>query len=232
MEIWQAAAPHLDLLAPDVYVPEFKEVCASYTRAGNPLFIPETYKNDNAAAAVFYAFGEHAALGFSPFALDRRAPGEALGEAYAALAEIMPLLTAAQAEGRVRGFYQEGETDEGQVTLGGLRVYARTTFPRGRVPRAGGAVLLWLGGEEFMAVGRNYEFRFGTPDSTRPNLEMLLVEEGSVRDGHWQAHRRLNGDETAHGQMLPLIPDLWDSDVVRMCRVRGTVNRGLGAVDF
>jgi beta-galactosidase GanA len=232
LDIWQAAAPHLDLLAPDLYALEFKEVCASYTRAGNPLFIPETYRDDNAAAAVFYALGEHAALGFAPFAVDNRREGDPLGESYAALAEVMSLLTAAQAEGRVRGFYQEGEADETQVTLAGLRIYARTTFPRERVPRPGGALLISLGGDEFLAVGYNYEFRFGTLDSTKPNLEMLQVDEGCVRGGEWVHHRRLNGDESAHGQMLPLIPCFWDPGASAVYFAKGKVNRGIGAVDF
>ena len=232
MDIWQAAAPHLDLLAPDLYAPEFKEVCASYTRAGNPLFIPETYKDDNAAAAVFYACGQHAALGFAPFAIDQRSEDDVLGQSYAALAEVMPLLTAAQAQGRVRGFYQEGEEDDAQVTLGELRVYVRCTRPRSLIPRAGGAVLIDLGGDEFLAVGYNYEFRFGTLDSTKPNLEMLYVDEGCVQGGEWRHHRRLNGDETAHGQMIPLIPHLWDASVAGIRCVKGQVNRAAGAVDF
>ena len=40
-DIWRAAAPRLDLLAPDIYIADFMGVCTSYTRSGNPLFIPE-----------------------------------------------------------------------------------------------------------------------------------------------------------------------------------------------
>ncbi|HEY5773274.1 MAG TPA: beta-galactosidase, partial [Chitinophagaceae bacterium] len=41
MDIWKAAAPAIDLLAPDFYNPDFKHWCDLYTRAGDPLFIPE-----------------------------------------------------------------------------------------------------------------------------------------------------------------------------------------------
>ena len=40
MDIWRAAAPRVDLLAPDIYVKDFKGVCAEYARAGNPSSSP------------------------------------------------------------------------------------------------------------------------------------------------------------------------------------------------
>ncbi len=45
LDIWRAAAPHLDLFAPDIYVADFQGVCDLYTRSGNPLFIPEARPN-------------------------------------------------------------------------------------------------------------------------------------------------------------------------------------------
>ena len=50
-DVWCAAAPHLAVLAPDIYVGEFKEVCAAYARGGHPLFVPEASRDDEAAAA-------------------------------------------------------------------------------------------------------------------------------------------------------------------------------------
>ncbi len=40
MDIWRAAAPHLDLIAPDIYLSDFKAICRSYTRSGNPCSGP------------------------------------------------------------------------------------------------------------------------------------------------------------------------------------------------
>jgi hypothetical protein len=37
----ESRAPAIDLLAPDFYNPDFKHWCDLYTRAGDPLFIPE-----------------------------------------------------------------------------------------------------------------------------------------------------------------------------------------------
>src|SRR5207247_9228929 len=41
MDIYRAAAPSIDLLAPAIYVPDFTGTCALYARSANPLFIPE-----------------------------------------------------------------------------------------------------------------------------------------------------------------------------------------------
>lgn len=70
LDVWRAAAPQTDRLAPDIYLPDFKGVCASYARSGNPLFIPEAARGPQSAANVFYAIGQHDALGFAPFGID------------------------------------------------------------------------------------------------------------------------------------------------------------------
>jgi beta-galactosidase GanA len=70
LDIWRAAAPSIDFLAPDIYMDEFTWVCEEYTRNGNPLFIPETRGGEVGAARAFYAFGEHDAGCFAPFGID------------------------------------------------------------------------------------------------------------------------------------------------------------------
>ena len=42
--------------------------CRRYHRDGNPLYMPETRGGAAGAANVFYALGEEAGFGFSPFA--------------------------------------------------------------------------------------------------------------------------------------------------------------------
>jgi hypothetical protein len=61
------------MYSPDIYQPNFAGWCDRYHRPGNPLFIPEARGGAAAAANVFYAVVEHAALGFSPFAIDSQA---------------------------------------------------------------------------------------------------------------------------------------------------------------
>ena len=35
MDMWRAAAPSIDMIVPDIYMPEFKWVCEQYDRLGN-----------------------------------------------------------------------------------------------------------------------------------------------------------------------------------------------------
>ncbi|GAB4520930.1 MAG: hypothetical protein Kow00133_07650 [Amphiplicatus sp.] len=72
LNIWKAAAPALDLLAPDIYIREYRPYMAAldhYARADNPLFVAET-GNDAEYARFFFAVLGRGAVGFSPFGID------------------------------------------------------------------------------------------------------------------------------------------------------------------
>jgi beta-galactosidase GanA len=72
LDIYRAAAPAIDILAPDIYIRESAKanrVMELYTRPDNPLFVAEA-GNDRAYARYFFAsLGKHA-LGFVPFGID------------------------------------------------------------------------------------------------------------------------------------------------------------------
>ncbi|HEY1255261.1 MAG TPA: beta-galactosidase, partial [Terracidiphilus sp.] len=70
-DIWRAGAPSIDILAPDLYVPQFDDLCARFTRGGNPLFIPET---STSSANALMAFGKYNSIAFSPFGIDGNRP--------------------------------------------------------------------------------------------------------------------------------------------------------------
>ncbi|MGH9567705.1 MAG: DUF5597 domain-containing protein, partial [Candidatus Angelobacter sp.] len=72
--LWRALAPALDIIAPDIYIPDSKtylDMIHAYNRPDNPLMIPETGRNDEFAKFLFYALG-NGALGFAPFGIDPR----------------------------------------------------------------------------------------------------------------------------------------------------------------
>lgn len=199
MEIWRAAAPHLDFYAPDIYVPVFKDTCADYARDGNPLFIPEAWNDERAASAVLYAIGRHDAIGFAPFAIDDVPPDNPLAETYHTLAGMMPLLTACQGQGRMAGFYQETDTDTDTVLLGGYQVRLGTMKAlQPGTPPAGGLVIALDEPDEFIILGRNLSVEFMTPGAEIADTELLWMDQGRYIDGQWQPERRLNGDESAH----------------------------------
>jgi len=70
LDVWRAGAPQIDFLSPDIYFPNFTEWCRKYHRSGNPLFIPEAKRGEESAANVFYAIGQHDAIGFCPFSIE------------------------------------------------------------------------------------------------------------------------------------------------------------------
>ena len=70
--LWRALVPSIDMIGPDIYTddsPFYREVMAAYHRPDNPLWIPETGRDDSFAKFFFYALGD-GALGFSPFGVD------------------------------------------------------------------------------------------------------------------------------------------------------------------
>jgi len=72
IDIWKAAAPHIDLVAPDIYTHDWKGYLAyidHYARPDNPFMIPETGNAMDHARFFWPALGR-GAIGFSPFGLD------------------------------------------------------------------------------------------------------------------------------------------------------------------
>ncbi|HMB94518.1 MAG TPA: DUF5597 domain-containing protein [Tepidisphaeraceae bacterium] len=118
LNIWQAGAPALDTLSPDLYITtHFDEVVKRYLHVGIPLFIPETA---NDARCALSAFLDYNAIGFSPFAVDRNLvpgvgptsnpttlpatnpvvpPNEALAQTYNVLNFLMPEILECQTKG-------------------------------------------------------------------------------------------------------------------------------------
>ena len=70
MEVWKYAAPAIDVFAPDIYVPYFCDICDTYTKLGNPLFIPETAVHSHAAPRLVYSIGHYHAACFAPFGFE------------------------------------------------------------------------------------------------------------------------------------------------------------------
>lgn len=71
-ELWKAAAPAVDILAPDIYIRDterYLKVLDLYSRPDNPLFVPETIGR-GAFSRFFYAALGRGAIGFAPFGMD------------------------------------------------------------------------------------------------------------------------------------------------------------------
>ena len=102
IDFWHEGAPSIDLLAPDIYDTGFKSWCEQYAmplrpqdggQTKNRLFIPESRCCENSGVRALYAFGEHQAIGFSPFAIDQASPKEteSVTKAYHLLQQLFKL---------------------------------------------------------------------------------------------------------------------------------------------
>ncbi|MBN1935887.1 MAG: DUF5597 domain-containing protein [Anaerolineae bacterium] len=207
LDVWKAAAPHIDILAPDIYAPDFCGVCAQYTRSDNPLFIPEARRDERAAAACFYALAQHDAICYAPFGIDSVSLPHPLVDSYALLSEMLPLIVDAQGEGRMVGFFQQADNERWAVELDGYRLLASSTviLQEGVIP--GGGLVMSLNDDEFILIGRNLMIEFAR-NAERVNVEFLWLETGTFKDGAWAAGHRLNGDETNHGRTAKLHSEL------------------------
>jgi hypothetical protein len=197
LDIWRAAAPALDFLAPDIYLPDFKAVCARYTRSGNPLFIPESAA---APERAFYAIGQHEAIGFCPFAIDSLPADHPLKESYQLLAELMPVIIENQGVDRTRGLLQYKQDNE-QVDLAGYRL--EVSYRKEANSRGYGLVIA-TGQDEFLVAGSGVGIHFAARTPGPHHTRILSVDEGRFKDGKWIPGRRMNGDENAGGWRLQL----------------------------
>ena len=217
MDLWKAAAPQLDVLAPDIYF-EFKKWSGRYDRPDNPLFIPEAAGDAEGAANVFYAVGRHAALGFSPFAIDgTREPvsDNPLARSYDVLSQLSPLILENQPKGRVAGVLLEELTPSQNVRLAGYTLRVSGGGPRrplfgdgGNVPTApfqpAYGLLVAAGPDEFYMSGSGLNVTFSPDTPGPPIVGLASVEEGRFVEGRWVRGRTLAGDDTGQGNNLTL----------------------------
>jgi hypothetical protein len=194
MDIWKAAASHIDMLAPDIYLPDFKNIVEAFHRKDNPLMIPEAKME---AGWAFYAFGQHHALCFSPFGIEDGVGNFVFSESYKVLDELMPLITAYQGSSRMAGFMLDKEEKEKTITMGNYVL--KITSENGQNPEAYGLVIQTKD-NEFIFAGMN--FRVTISSNTNKTGYIEQVWEGRFTNEQWVPTRLLNGDETFHNAAL------------------------------
>ncbi|MBI5425519.1 MAG: DUF5597 domain-containing protein [Opitutae bacterium] len=246
IDVWRAAAPALDFLAPDIYFQNFSYWAQAYTRSGNPLFIPEALRAPEAAVNALYAFGQLDAIGFSPFAIESNAEPAAgyLTASYDLVRQLAPLIADKQGRGLMAGFLQESAESKQpqQVRMG--KWILRASFERAAPPqladglavvigtensalaaggRAGpapaGGLMIALGDDEFLFAGIGLTITFA---STEPGQQagILSCAEGRYENGEWKHIRWLNGDQTHQGRHMRLEPGRFSLQRVKLYRYR------------
>jgi beta-galactosidase GanA len=201
VDVWKAAGESLDFYSPDLYASDFTAWCKRYHREGNPLYMPETRGGAAGAANVFYALGEEAGLGFSPFGIDSEMDekGELAGS-YSAIANLAPLLLEHQRAGDVHGFVLNKDHDSTDFTMSGYTIHVALDEIFGYHAENGFGLIMATGKDEFLGLGKGFRVSFTPRSATGPQVGIAAVDEGTFEDGKWVQRRRLNGDENDQGK--------------------------------
>ena len=209
-DIWKAYAPSVDYLSPDIYDPGYASWIAPYDRPDNRLFVPEVKPSPSNAARVFYTLGRHRALGFSPFDIDNHPQYTA--EAYHCLEGALPLIAAAQTEGRCYGVLLDATHVRDTLRIGDIDFCCSHdgTLSWSSAPAdpslwdEGGLMIIDLGDGEFLFLGTGVVTTLRS-FSGRKRVGIGRIDEVRFApDGTRTLLRRLNGDEDHQGRHIRL----------------------------
>jgi len=217
LDIWQAGAPDIDILANDNYSPTFGLSAANFIHNKNPLLLPEAcaiWLNDTISAApkAFYCFGHFKAMGFSPFGIDHPVyhSNHSIKKAYEVLDMLRPLITKAQVEDRINGFMEGDKASPASFQLGDFIFKPDYNLQKNSIIKGYG-LIIQISEDEFIVSGNACHIGYQSADAGKPNSQLLSVEEGTFVDGKWVKKRIINGDE--FGIKLPPNPYNIASDV-------------------
>ncbi len=219
MGVWRYAAPAIDVLAPDIYVQNFTEICEEYAKCGNPLYIPETATHGHCGPREVYTVGRHHAMCYSPFGFEdmggefTASMGFLFGmdtsdpllamlqdvEEYRwytdTLRSMMPLLTERYGTKKLQAVIAERPDDDTMV-FGTYGFKALMSGPM--IQRNDGVCLVLQESEDtFYVVANGCMLVPFSADQEKPYLDILAFEDGRFENGEWKRQRRLNGDEAA-----------------------------------
>jgi hypothetical protein len=196
-DIWKAGAPSIDILAPDIYDTGFKSWASQYAmplrpqdggKVKNRLFIPESRCCENSGVRALYAFGEHQALGFSPFAIDQASPKEteSVTQAYKLLSQVFNVKPQ-----NTWGLLFDQDDKERVIDDEGVVMTCRHYFTLPWDARAtdgstwaeGGAMLIRLGKYDYLLAGSGVVVDFKTRTEKQQEQQKKLGEDGFAEAG-------------------------------------------------
>lgn len=218
IEVWQAGAPSLDLVGPDLYVDDADAAMRAYATREQPLFVPECRPR---AGELVRAIGTYGAIGWSAFGIDRVNPVGQVAGALAYLTALETEITSAGSRGALAALVLEPGDELVQGRIGELEIAARGTlllFQRmlldagvqapapelslpdettvdAPVPAPADTrpycLLIAEDRDSVIAVGQGVTLDFAGDDHLEiDSVQELLVEHGRIVPG-----RVLNGDE-------------------------------------
>ena len=200
--IYRTAAPHLDFVAPDIYLTGHETVTKIldlYARPDNALMVPEAgYTN------IKYLYKSiEQGMGFAPFGIDNpdgnSGPADKnaeIGKDYRLLAPLASDLAKWSAEGKIRAVVESESHDNQTIDLGEWEAIIKFEEKTGN----GRALIVMLDKNEFLLISRDCRFNVqGKGKNAGKTWQYLKVEEGEYKNDTFHADRVLNGDETDWG---------------------------------
>lgn len=233
LDIWKAAAPSIDLIAPDIYMSDYARyirILDLYHRPDNALFVPETGTAPPYARYFFAALG-HQAIGWSPFGMDltaySNAPlgapvmNDALIDTFALNYKLIgPMdreIARLNFEGKLQAVCEDPSAHTQTMDFGpwtatvsyGLRVFGFARTPPGNAMPTGRALVAQLAPNQFLVTGISARVDFRPTDTAgNKHREFVSVEEGAYVNGTFKVLRRWNGDQTDYGLNFTGIPQV------------------------
>ena len=238
--VWEALAPSIDIIAPDIYVQDSESAMRDYARGGRTLFIPEARFR---VADLFHAVARYNAIGYCAFGVEDGRPGNQFFTASTLMVSQTDAIVEAQAAGAIHSI-SVGEDDRQVVKIGSYTITIHDTralftrvlvdagvaAPTSRPPlelestagpfgpdpaeeRAFGAIVQ-VEEDEFLLLGCGYTVDFAHDSDI---VELDHVRELRNENGVWTEGRILNGDE--HMRLVP--SDGIGGSLVRLLRLTG-----------
>jgi hypothetical protein len=216
--IWKAAAPSINILAPDIYISGSEKVLKVldlYDRQDNALFVPEIALT-SVNSKYLYEVIARGGIGFSPFGIDDTSP-EATGAATAAhlapfakeyemAAPMMRELAEWGFEGKIKTAVEREDHADRSIDLGSWQAVVSFNSGRGdgsaqvNSQSTGKLMIVQLAENKFILIGTACHVTFKPIGINSGRAwQYLKVEEGSYHNGTFNLLRVRNGDETDWG---------------------------------
>lgn len=203
LALFKRHTPNLDVVAPDIYVVgyrDFRRFCQAFRLDDNPLYIAETASGPHGRAErnVFYAIGEHGAIGFDPWAIDEDPAkfgtplvdpigGEWgpqavwLRDSYVAISRAIGPIVEAQGTDRLFTLVQEPGETATAWSADGVDLLVSYHQPEGR----GRGFLIQRGPDEFLIIGVDFDVRFRHPRPDGSPRHVIRSDYGRFDGEEW-----------------------------------------------
>lgn len=243
-DVWKKTAPSIFTQAPDIYVPYVPQVLEEYSRADNPLFVPEVRKDAVTAAYALYAVFGCNAIGFSPFGIEElrmdpdsidkppmevmialnidpsafeiQGSAEYLAAVYDMINRLLPCYYQYRGSAAMQAYIRKDVHELGTV-LSFQNYDVQINYSRkGQCQPEPAGVVFQLGADEFLIAGMMSSVQILPKLGSNEQVEKVRLEEGTMENGVWKKKRILNGDE----QMMLTLKDMPVMYRMEVCRYR------------